>query len=295
MEPMLASAAKKALKFPLLASPKLDGIRAWHRDGKLLSRRMKEFPNADVNRLFGDERFADLDGEFIIGSPTDPEAFRKTTSVVMSKDKQAFDLVLWVFDDLSGGAHIPFKERLRILKLRAKGLPNVKIVEQVLVKSEEELTALEEKWLQEGYEGAMVRSLDGIYKFGRSTENEGHLLKVKRFEDCEAKILDLEELDHNLNEKEVSETGRSKRSSKKEGKVAAGTLGALVVEGVNGTYKGVKFNVGAGFTQAVRDELWAEGSKLKGRIITVKYFPSGSKDRPRFPVFKGFRNVEVDG
>lgn len=295
MEPMLASAAKKALKFPLIASPKLDGIRAWAYDGNLLSRKMKAFPNADVNRLFNEERFADLDGEFIIGSPTDPEAFRKTSSIVMSKDKQAFGIVWWVFDDLSAGADIPFKDRLKNLKARAKGLPNVKIVEQVLVKTEEELTALEEKWLQEGYEGVMVRSVDGPYKFGRSTENEGYLLKVKRFEDCEAKIVDLEELDHNLNEKEVSETGRSKRSSKKAGKVAAGTLGALVVEGVNGPYKGVRFNVGAGYTQAVRDELWAEGSKLKGKVVVVKYFPSGSKDKPRFPVFKGFRDMEVDG
>lgn len=32
-----------------------------------------------------------------------------------------------------------------------------------------------------------------------------------------------------------------------------------------------------------------------GQVVVVKFFPTGSKDKPRFPTYKGFRNVEVDG
>ena len=91
-------------------------------------------------------------------------------------------------------AYVPgasFKVRLDALKTCVKGIPNVRVVPQVLVHNEEELRAFEEKCLAEGYEGAMVRSLEGPYKCGRSTVKEGYLLKVKRFEDGEAEILEV--------------------------------------------------------------------------------------------------------
>lgn len=302
MEPLLATASKKLpLVFPLFASPKLDGVRAWMPEWlgpgrvSILSRKMKAFPNPEVLEKFNLEAFEGLDGEFTVGNPTAPDVFRTTSSTVMSQTASTDGLVFRVFDDIRAGADIPFRDRLATLHRRVEGLDNVSLVEQYLVHDAAELLELEEFWLSQGYEGAMVRSPGGLYKFGRSTEKEGILLKVKRFEDCEATVLEGLELEHNDNPQVEDERGFSKRSSHKENKRGAGCLGALEVRGLNGPYEGVTFRVGSGFDQATRAELWARRDTLPGLVVKVRYFPSGSKDRPRFPTFQGFRNVEVDG
>ena len=79
------------------------------------------------------------------------------------------------------------------------------------------------------------------------------LLKVKRFEDGEAGILAVEEQMHNGNEATTNELGRTQRSSHKENKVPMGTLGALVCKDVE---TGIQFNIGTGFTDEVRQQLW---------------------------------------
>ena len=89
--PMLAATVDPndldALRFPLLASPKLDGVRALvSDDGQLVSRNLKPIPNANVQKAFGRPEFAGLDGELVCGDPTAPDAFRKTTSAAMSRD-----------------------------------------------------------------------------------------------------------------------------------------------------------------------------------------------------------------
>lgn len=297
-EPMLAVAVKKLpIRFPVLASPKLDGVRAWWPEEELLSRKMKRFPNVELNEVFESALdFGGLDGEFILGDPTAPDVFRKTSSAVMAKYAPVEGLVLHVFDDLSRGADAPFSQRLESLRARCAGLEHVQVVEQILVHSEEELRALEELWLSQGYEGAMIRDPSGPYKFGRSTEKEGFLLKVKRFEDCEAVVLGAVELQHNGNEAQKDERGFTKRSSHQAGKTGAGTLGALRVRALNGPFKGVEFEVGTGFDAALRAELWSlRNDGLTGQAVVVKFFPTGSKDKPRFPTFKGFRNMGVDG
>ena len=93
-----------------------------------------------------------------------------------------------------------------------------------------QLAAYEEKCLAEGYEGVMIRTPDSPYKCGRSTEREGWLLKIKRFEDDEAVVLETYEGLSNLNPAERDAFGRTKRSSCKENKVGRGELGGFVVQ-----------------------------------------------------------------
>ena len=146
----------------------------------------------------------------------------------------------------------------------------------------------EEECLEAGYEGVMIRDPNGPYKNGRSTEKEGFLLKLKRFEDAEATILGFEERQHNGNEKDDS----GKRTTHKAGKTGLGTLGAIKVMGLNGIYKGVLFDIGTGFDDAQRADIWRNLDVFQGRTVKFKYFPSGSKDKPRFPVFLAFRPEE---
>lgn len=94
---------------------------------------------------------------------------------------------------------------------------------------------------------------------------------------------------HNDNPAEVSELGLTKRSSHKENKVPTGTLGSLVVRDLN---TNVEFEIGTGFTAQERADWWRDKCDVIGRIVKYKYFPTGSKDKPRFPVFLGFRSKE---
>lgn len=279
-------------RYPLLASPKLDGIRALKWQGVVVSRNLKPIPNKYVQQLLKDIPNG-LDGELIVGDPTSKTCFRDTSSGCMSEDGEP-KVVFYIFDivDKSRENLLTFEYRFDFVKRWYQGIgsdlkKHVKLVPQKIIKNSFELYEYESTMLERGYEGVMLRSPEGIYKFGRSTLKEGHLMKLKRFKDSEAKILAVEELMHNNNEKTKDELGRSKRSTHKENLVSGGTLGSLSVKDI---HTGVTFDVGSGFTQADRDALWKDRTKLKGKVIKYKYFPTGSKDKPRFPVFLGFRD-----
>jgi DNA ligase-1 len=140
--------------------------------------------------------------------------------------------------------------------------------------------------LTRGYEGAMLRAPHGIYKFGRSTLKEGHLIKLKPFEDDEAEVIGFEEQCRNDNEATTNELGRTRRSSHKENRVPRGTLGALVLR--HSTFG--DFNLGTGFDSALRQEIWHNRTKYLGKLVKFRYQAIGMKDKPRIPSFLGFRH-----
>lgn len=267
------------LRFPVLASPKLDGIRAYVKDGVVLSRQNKPIPNNHVQSLFS--KYEHYDGELIVGSPTDQMCYRNTMSGVMSEDGEP-DVTFYVFDHL-GNTMAPYY--LRNPAERKVRDPRVVPLEQEHVSDHSVLKHIEARYLELGYEGVILRCPNAPYKQGRSTVREGYLLKVKTFLDDEAIVVGFEERMHNANEATVSETGHTKRSSHKANKVGRGDLGALVVE-----WKGMQFSIGTGFTDAERANLWAKRDKLNGLLVKFKYFPVGGYEAPRHPVFAGFRD-----
>nr|DAR80700.1 MAG TPA: adenylation DNA ligase-like protein [Caudoviricetes sp.] len=289
MKPMLAVNCDGRIDYPAYASPKLDGIRCVIKDGVALSRSLKPIPNKFIQEWVSNNGFLNgLDGELIVGNPCDQNVMQTTTSGVMSRDGTP-DFTYHVFDYWSAPSE-KWEDRLNdILSAQVHGsLPDrCEVVPQVLVHDEEELLAYEKEVLAQGYEGVMLRSVDGFYKYGRSTLKEGYLLKLKRFADGEAEVIGVEELQHNHNQARVGELGQTVRSSEKAGMVGGNTLGALVVKDLE---TGVTFNIGTGFTSALREELWAKRESLVGQIVKYKHFPTGVVEAPRFPVFLGFRN-----
>ncbi len=217
-----------------------------------------------------------------MGDPTAPDAFRKTSSAVMSVEGTP-DVTFYVFDTVDEPSR-PWVERYK------KIVPGGSVVklQHRLAPTLTEVKSLQREWVEQGYEGLMIRDINGRYKYGRSTANEGLLLKVKSFTDAEFKVVGYEERMHNGNEATIDELGHTKRSSHKENKVGRGDLGALVLDGT-----GFTFSCGTGFTDDERAALWAEREALIGRWAKVKYFEGGIKDAPRFPVFLGFRE-EMD-
>lgn len=291
MKPATAPEDLSKLTYPLLASAKLDGVRAMARDGQLVSAALKRIPNAYVQSWLGRAELHGLDGELIVGDPTHPNCMQNTTSGVMRVAGEPL-FTYYVFDYWDSPR--PFRERLVMLEdqlavhdiFTQRGV--IKQVPQVLVESVEELMDVEQKFVGEGYEGVVLRCLERPYKFGRSTLREQGMIKLKRFYDAEAEVIGFEELMHNANEATVNALGLTERSSHQANKHGLGVLGSFIVRDLT---SGVEFKVGAGMTQAQRLEYWRCGEALLGRVLTYKSLPVGVKDKPRHPVFKGFRHA----
>lgn len=290
-KPMLATNAPRdlsILRYPLYASPKLDGIRCIVLPGLgAVTRSLKPIPNAYVRQCLSDPRLVGLDGELIVGDATDPRVFNTSTSAIMSQDG-APDFTFHVFDDVSE-MEDPFERRLLTGLGTRKGLPGfTKIVPQYRVFGPDDVARLESMFVSEGYEGLMLKAAHGRYKCGRSTEKEGLLLKVKRFEDLELNVIGVEELFHNDNEAKTNALGLTERSSHKANLRPAGVLGALILKGDSVP----ETRVGTGFTAGDRERLWQQRSTLLGQKAKIKHQPSGRLDGGplRFPVFVGMRS-----
>lgn len=276
-----------ALLYPVLVSPKLDGIRCIGIHGMAMSRSMKPIRNKFIQSFFADGRFNGLDGELVVGDPTAEDCYLTTNSGVMSTEGEP-DFTYYVFDIIDDSR--PFYTRIQDLVYgRTDRLGRFKPLTHHWLVSEEELLDYEETQLRKGYEGVMVRSTLGQYKQGRSTAKEGIIGKLKRMSSDEAAIVGIVELERNTNEAVTDNLGHAKRSSHREGKVLGGTMGALAVRCLT---TGCEFQIGTGFTAEQRDWFWTNKSDVVGKIVTYTHFLIGRKDLPRFPSFKGFRSLE---
>jgi DNA ligase-1 len=274
-------------KFPLLATPKLDGIRCLTINGKALSRKFKPIPNHHIRQsLEASLNGLALDGELMVNGAN----FNGVQSGVMSEDGTP-NFEYWVFDYVTD-INKPYHERMT--ELGALQLPKFcKKVLPVVVNNIEELVKLETAWLAQGFEGVMLRSMKSPYKNGRSTLREHYLLKLKQFKDSEAKVIGFIEQLHNSNKAEVDELGHTKRSKAQDGMIPAGTLGKFAVVEVGDTpWKGKEFFIGTGegLTAELRKEIWDNQDKYRNKLITYKYQPFGVKDLPRLPIWRGFRD-----
>lgn len=130
-----------------------------------------------------------------------------------------------------------------------------------------QLKEFNRKVLSEGYEGIMIKDPHAAYKTKRSDA----WLKAKPFLTIDLEIVDLIE---------------------GEGKFV-GTLGALVCEGED-QGKRIRTNVGSGFSDDQRAEIWAARKKMKGRVVEIKGDALTMDQNQdtwslRFPVFMQFR------
>lgn len=234
-------------------SEKLDGVRAYW-DGK-------QFLSRNGNRYLAPPWFTlglpatPLDGELWIGR----KQFQRTVSIVRRSDGAGLwrEVRYLVFD--APAVAQPFEQRLATVKqaLAAGQPPFALLLHQEVCRSREHLDSALSKVEQLGGEGAMLRRPASMYEPRRSST----LLKVKRFLDCEAVVVD-------------HQPGKGRHK---------GRLGALLVELPNGT----RFNCGTGLSDAQRDL-----PPAIGETITVKFQELTDGGIPRFPVFAGVRRDE---
>lgn len=303
-KPMLAAPAPEdltKLRFPVLVSPKLDGIRCVKLNGRALTRKLLPIPNNFVRNWVEKNLPDGIDGELMLSS-MQAATFNEVQSAIMSVEGEP-DFVFCAFDCTTASSvnlnqtrdcsSLPFRDRFAFLSQTRWCLGDdwlrLRIVPHEETFSADRVLEMAAEFCAAGFEGAMIRDPNGPYKFGRSTMKEGYLLKLKTFVDEEATVIGVVEQMENTNEATVNELGQTKRSSAKAGKVPKGVLGALQCRFDDGT----EFEVGTGFADHERADWWQDASKLEVRI-TVKHQPppGGRKpgEAPRFPVFKGFRH-----
>lgn len=311
MKPMLASDFVEAkLKFPLIAQPKVDGVRALHTTGGFTGRSLKKFKNLHITELFSHSALAGLDGELAAERDTHPDLCRLTSSATGTIKGEPW--LLWhIFDYVTPEtALLPYHHRCaELLPKRFAELqqevphlfPHLRMIPYEIVNSMEQLVAYEQTCLLAGYEGVIIRGLRGKHKQGRSTPTEGGLLRIKRFVDFEFTVHTIIEGDANENEAQKNELGNTFRSSHQENKVPNGMIGAMIgnvtavvkdpTTGVVLFDKGAEVRVGAGCLDHTQRRCYFESQdEFKGFIHKAKFFPKGIKDKPRFPTWQSFRH-----
>lgn len=283
-----------------LLEPKLDGVRCltivnyeartvtqYTRNGKVL----ENFAHiTDALAQFID----DFGRSFVIDGEVVSKSFQDLMKQVHRKDDvQATDAKLAAFDILplsefrAGKSVMTQKRRSKLLKtfepVFAKaatyaGLTGnclVEVVKQVEVDLDSLVGQLEFKQfnadaIAEGYEGIMIKDPEAVYECKRTTS----WLKQKPFIEVSLTVVAVEE-----------GTGRNEDK-----------LGALVCEGIDDGKK-IVVNVGSGFSDSDRDEIWQDKDAVIGQIVEIRAdAATRSQDSedvwslrfPRFLRFRGF-------
>lgn len=270
--------------FPVYGSRKLDGFRCLL--GKqALSSRLAPFRNPFVqSELRGLLREPLLDGEIVVGKRRGKGVLQRTSSGLTNGAGQP-DFTMWAFDTPQVG--YGFRDRMTLTQqiVNDLGHPRIRFLKQRLIGSLSELEEFIDESLELEYEGVIIKSPHSPYKEGKATIREGYQLKIKPFEDAEGRVIGWFEEMENTNEAKKDATGKSKRSSAKEGKKAKGTLGGLILKDVK---TGVEVRVGGGFTKEQRIQLWKIKEQLLGKLVKYKKQKMGEMDKPRHPNFVEF-------
>tara|TARA_R110000851_G_scaffold96792_2_gene209917 strand:+ start:6640 stop:7551 length:912 start_codon:yes stop_codon:yes gene_type:complete len=296
IKPLLASKADYGkIKYPVLATPKLDGIRCLCVNGRAYSRSMKPIPNNYIRKQL--EGLHGLDGELMVNGD-----FNEVQSGIMSVEGEP-DFTYHVFDvfgdrlgcDSGHGEPLPYKHRILNLEdwyafdVSEELQDKINLVLPIPINNEEKLDQFLEDCLKTGYEGAMIRDPNGKYKHGRSTVNEGILLKIKKFFDAEGTLVEVTEKMTNTNDLERNELGGAKRSQCKDGLVPAGTSGSVVLK-----WNGLTFKVGfgPGWTDSKKQSLWAGRELFKGDLVKFSYQELSKDGVPRFGKMLSIRHPD---
>lgn len=290
--PMLACDADLDLiRFPAIVQPKVDGVRGLVVGGKLVGRSLKKPANRKVVQRLSHPLLNHLDGELWVGSaPYNDDLCRNTTSAINRIGGNP-PVRFLVFDYFAPKVKdLPYQERLQALVAHVATLPphfNVQAMPTWMVHNMDHLLDADSELRAKGYEGTIVRDPAQPYKFGRSTAREGGLLRIKKFAEGEAVVLEIVEGQHNQNEAKVNELGHTERSSHQANMVPNGMVGSLVCKCI-ATAATITVSPGK-MTHEERMYYFENPDQLVGTTIKYKFFPRGQKDKPRFPTFQSIR------
>jgi len=258
----------KSLEYPVIVQPKLDGVRCmafWH-EGKLclMSRGGKQWLVEHIREEVAEflpEGYV-LDGELYVHGLS----LQQITHLVKDdEDPDHGKLEFRVFDGFfMDNLDMPWSERgIELSNLMTSRVP--KKVNQVgtwQIKSEEELFEKLKKYENQGFEGIIIRTLQGKYNLGHRSPD---LLKLKNFIDAEFEIIG-------------------------HGEATGNDKGTVVWECT--TDEGKPFTVRPMGSREYRKELFERAEEHYGKLLTVKFQAWTDDNIPQFPVGVSFRLEE---
>lgn len=313
------------IKYPMITSLKIDGVYGLNLLSKFLGRSLKPMKNEwltdkfsveELQGICGEVCYADLDKDDLRLNRQD--LCRATTSKVNTIKGGEFEMVWVLFDYIKDGSEEycygrPFVDRMYDLIVKLEDDAEVVdygvhaltkefmyhrflwrgitiIVPLALsVATKEEMERLYDHAIELGFEGTVGRNADGVYKFGRATENSQEIVRFKPEGTSEIIVMEFEPAFENNNEATINELGHTTRSSHKENKVMLPMVGAMVGLDVN---TGLMTRVGAGrMSHAEREEVWNNQEKYLHKLSNYLFMDTGIKDAPRHPRHAMWRPV----
>lgn len=197
---MLAVDFKKQghrIKFPCYGSPKLDGVRclAIKKDGSvtLRSRGGKDYYVGHIIHSLVDVM---QDGEIWDGELYIHGLYlEEIVSAVKKPNANTSLLKYYVFDIPSDKPYSKRSEEMVVLNDELNPNSSIEVLQDFIIEDEAALHEMHDECVRDGYEGLMIRSVDGLYEWGKRSAD---LQKFKQMIDEEFKCVAVEE-DRNQN------------------------------------------------------------------------------------------------
>jgi len=251
---------------PFYAQPKFDGMRLMqvNTEGNTVNitrtgQSLETVPFIDnaAKKIISHLSKASLDGELYVHGEVLEDVMRLCKK---HTPKSESELEYHIYDviDFYSGPEQTFKERfeggLKAVEavIKSEGIENVKVAETVLCNTMEEFKAFYDKCIENGYEGAMIRSKDGKYVH---TYKSRDLLKYKDHIDDIFTVIDV-------------------IPSEKAPKQAR-----LVLH----TKDGKEFKAALKMSHKIREEVLANADDYIGKPADIRFFSYTKEGIPRNP------------
>jgi len=269
---------KKFIKYPCVAQRKFDGVRCFasvNKNGEavLESRKGKQFPHmdhlCDQIKTICEGREIIVDGELY----SDEIPFQRLVGLVKRKTLKEGDLEemakikIRAYDCVvKGEPELGFTHRYKYINTVIQDIvdcPDFVMVENFMMQSEDDVKDFHDKFVREGFEGIILRNLDGKYALNKRSND---LQKYKYFMDSEYKIVGALE---------------------GEGRAAGTVIWVCEQPDTKATFK-----VRPTGTEEERREWFEECDNYTGSLLTVRYQELTDDGIPRFPVGISVRDYE---
>jgi ATP-dependent DNA ligase len=272
------SKGRKKIKYPCLVQPKLDGVCAlgnrdglWSRGGKSGStangiswnelcpdivKELKVLCDNYPDRVFHGELY--LHGETL---DTIGEALKDKKPLTDKIEFHIFDVIpLYNLDQSYIDRVESYKDEYGDFLLDDNYTKLKFVIPTYSVYNEKDLLRFEDKCLEEGYEGVVVRDCEGLYEIGKRSSK---VLKLVRFDETEVKIVDVIPMENKPEQ------------------------GLFVCE-----YDGKTFNVTPAMSHNEREFLLSNKFTYIGKLLTIKHRGYTKYNTPRIAVGKTIRDYE---
>ena len=260
--PMLANKwddRKKYISEPFYVQPKLDGVRLLVSKDGGISRTGKIIPGTEV---LGKGL---QPGQYVDGEAFDPNLNFEDLTSTFKTDPLKLKFYVFDFFDLKAEAlardKMTFEQRWEYVKDSIYN-PHYEYVDTFSVKKHKDMEGYHKMFIQQGYEGTMIRDRFSVYEVG---QRSNYLLKYKDFQTEEYEITG-------------AKTGHGRDAD--------------AVVWVCKTENGNQFTVRPEGTIVQREEHYRNYKKYIGKMLTVRFQNLTALGVPRFPVGVTIRDYE---